>query len=80
MCVYRVQLSPGADKKLLEAYYQRDATAEEQQYFVAEKIYVDFLWTLWGLTRVPYEGKFMEEYAAGRYTRLKRNLAVYAGI
>ena len=70
----------GVDRRLLEAYYQRDATAEEQQHFVAEKIYVDFLWTLWGLTRVPYEGKFMEEYAAGRYTRLKRNLAVYAGI
>ena len=68
------------DTALLTAYYNCAVTAEVQRHFMAEKVYVDFLWTLWGLTRVPYEGEFMEEYAAGRYNRMKENLAAYAKI
>ncbi len=64
----------------MTAYYNCAVTAEVQRRFMAEKVYVDFLWTLWGLTRVPYEGEFMEEYVAGRYNRMKENLAAYAKI
>ena len=53
--------SEGNDMELLEAYYGRKATIDEQKYFVAAKLYVDYLWTLWGLTRVPYDGEFMQE-------------------
>ena len=67
------------DAALLEAYYGRSVTAEETTRFMAAKLYVDFLWTLWGLTRVPFDGDFMQEYADGRYARLKRNIARIEG-
>lgn len=67
------------DAALLEAYYGRPVTAEETTRFMAAKLYVDFLWTLWGLTRVPFDGAFMQEYADGRYARLKRNIARIEG-
>ena len=65
------------EKALLAAYYLREAQKEERQHFVAGKVYVDYLWFLWGLTRVPYEGEYMQEYADGRYRRLKKNLSSY---
>ena len=68
------------DNKLLNYYYGRPATVEEEKKFIATKMYVDFLWTLWGLTRVPYDGDFMQEYADNRYERLKRNIEIYKNI
>lgn len=68
------------DTKLLNAYYLREATIDERKKFVAAKMYVDFLWTLWGLTRVPYDGKFMQDYADDRYARLKKNIEIYKNI
>lgn len=65
------------DNDLLDAYYGRKATIEEKKYFIAAKMYVDYLWTLWGLTRIPYDGEFMQEYADNRYARLKRNIDAY---
>lgn len=62
------------DDKLLSYYYGREYTEEEKRRFIASKLYVDYLWTLWGLTRVPFDGKFMQEYADNRYQRLKGNL------
>ncbi len=72
--------TPADDKALLEAYYGRGATVAEEKRFVAAKLYVDYLWTLWGLTRVPFEGDFMQEYADGRYERLKRNRDAYRSL
>lgn len=69
--------TPENDAELLEAYYGRPATVDEQKRFVAAKLYVDYLWTLWGLTRVPYDGAFMQEYADNRYARLKANIEAY---
>lgn len=71
------EYTPELDDELLNAYYQRNATIEEKKRFVAAKIYVDYLWTLWGLTRIPYDGQFMQEYADGRYIRLKKNINAY---
>ncbi len=68
------------DRELLEAYYGRKATEEEKRYFIAAKMYVDYLWTLWGLTRVPYDGEFMQEYADNRYARLKKNIMAYENL
>ena len=65
------------DNELLSAYYKREATVEEKKCFVAAKLYVDYLWTLWGLTRVPFDGQFMQEYADMRYERLKKNIQSY---
>lgn len=62
------------DRKLLHAYFGRTPTQEETFRFDANKIYLDFLWSLWGKTQVPSEGKAMEEYAQARYCRLQKNL------
>ncbi len=71
------EYTPEHDAMLLEAYYGRTPTVDEQKRFVAAKTYVDYLWTLWGLTRVPFDGQFMQDYADGRYERLKKNVEAY---
>ena len=68
------------DKDLLKEYFKREITPNENKHFIAAKIYVDYLWTLWGLTRVQYDGEFMQEYADGRYERLKSNIDKYKSI
>lgn len=65
------------DAFFLEKYLGHRPDSLEWKRFIANKIYLDYLWTLWGLTRVPFDGKEMEEYAAARYDRLKENLTVY---
>lgn len=65
------------DEELLNAYYGHKASPNEQTRFSATKLYVDYLWTLWGLTRVPYDGTFMQNYADMRYHRLKQNIEKY---
>ena len=68
------------DDELLKVYYAkegREAGVEEKRRFIAAKMYVDYLWTLWGLTRVPFDGAFMQEYADNRYMRLKNNIETY---
>ena len=64
------------DELLLETYFNGREDKEDKLRFYANKIYLDFLWSLWGKTRVPYDGDVMEQYAAARYQRLKRNLTV----
>ena len=44
---------------------------------MANKLYLDYLWTLWGKTRVPFSGDEMEQYALDRYMRLKINLKIF---
>lgn len=68
------------DELLLRTYYgfeNKESGVEEKKRFIAVKMYVDYLWTLWGLTRVPFDGEFMQEYADNRYARLKRNIVAY---
>ena len=77
------EYTPENDDQLLTAYYgleDRTTGVEEKKRFIAAKLYVDYLWTLWGLTRVPFDGDFMQEYADGRYERLKRNIAAYQAL
>ena len=69
--------TPENDDDLLNAYYSREASVEEKKRFIAAKLYVDYLWTLWGLTRVPFDGALMQEYADNRYARLKKNIEAY---
>lgn len=68
------------DNILLEAYLKREPEVEDKKRFLANKIYLDFLWTLWGKARVPFDGDVMEEYASERYVRLKENLRSFQEI
>ena len=65
------------DEMLLEAYLGRKPALNDRKRFLANKIYVDYLWTLWAKTRVPYSGQDMEDWAAQRYERMKSNLSAF---
>lgn len=62
------------DALLLKHYFGREVNSIEMLSFTANKIYLDYLWTLWGLTRVPFDHEMMQDYADLRYKRLKMNL------
>ena len=65
------------DGMLLRAYLGREPGEADKKHFLASKIYVDYLWTLWAKTRVPYDGQPMEDWAVERYTRLKSFIETY---
>ena len=62
------------DTTFLTYYLDQKPTVNEFFCFMANKIYLDFLWSLWGKTRVPFNGYPMEQYSLERYLRLKNNL------
>ena len=68
---------PEYDLKLLRAYLGREPDGADMRHFLASKIYVDFLWTLWAKTRVPFDGVPMEDWAAERYARMKDNISAF---
>ena len=65
------------DKMLLRAYTGREPDIMDEKHFLANKIYVDYLWTLWAKARVPYDGQPMEDWAVERYTRMKSFINAY---
>lgn len=65
------------DKLLLTKYLGQEPGIAEMKHFLASKIYVDYLWTLWAKTRVPYDGQPMEDWAIERYTRMKSNIQAF---
>ena len=72
---------PEEDELLLKAYLNCDRIESIcRKQFTANKIYVDYLWTLWAKTRVPYDREAMEAWAAERYERLKVNLKAYSAV
>lgn len=68
------------DMLLLEKYLKRTPDLFDKKHFLASKLYVDFLWTLWAKTRVPYDGQPMEDWAVERYARLKDNLKKFEAL
>ncbi len=65
------------DKLLLSEYLGKEPDVTEMKHFLASKIYVDYLWTLWAKARVPYDGQPMEDWAVERYARLKDNIKAF---
>lgn len=65
------------DRLLLCAYMGREPSMLELKHFLANKIYVDYLWTLWAKARVPYDGQPMEDWAVERYNRMKTFIKTY---
>ncbi|MDH6366302.1 MULTISPECIES: choline/ethanolamine kinase family protein [unclassified Breznakia] len=60
------------DELLLKAYKGK-VTNELKKRFLLNKVLIDYLWSLWGWTRVPFE-KEMVDYAIPRYERMKQSL------
>ena len=65
------------DEILLTSYLDRTPSILDRKHFLASKIYVDYLWTLWAKARVPYDGHPMEDWAAERYDRMKTNISKF---
>lgn len=61
------------DHTLLYHYFQFEPTAEIWQRFFANKVFIDYLWSLWGLARIPYDPSMLT-YGQERYARMKKNL------
>lgn len=68
------------DLMLLNSYLDKEPSVLDRKHFMANKIYVDYLWTLWAKARVPYDGQPMEDWAKERYARLKHNLDIFEKI
>ena len=68
------------DAQMLAAYLGREPESADWKHLLASKLYVDYLWTLWAKTRVPFDGQSMEDWAAERYARLKNNIAEFRRI
>lgn len=68
------------DMLLLKEYLGHAPSIDERRHFLASKIYVDYLWTLWAKARVPYDGQPMEDWAGERYARLKGFLDQYEAL
>ena len=68
------------DELLLSCYLDRTPCILDRKHFLASKIYVDYLWTLWAKARVPYDGQPMEDWAVERYARMKGNIAKFKAI
>lgn len=66
--------SEAQEEAFLKFYFGREPEQAEVIRFHANKLYLDFLWALWGKTRVPFDGEEMEQYGQNRYARLKTNL------
>lgn len=66
------------DEMLLAGYLERSPVQADWKRLLANKLYVDYLWTLWAKARVPYDGQPMEDWAAERYERLKGNIVQFS--
>ena len=68
------------DLLLLTRYLDRVPEKQDLKHFLASKIYVDYLWTLWAKARVPYDGQPMEDWAQERYARMKDNISAFTNL
>ena len=74
------EFGPKEDELILEEYLERKPTVTDKKHFLANKIYVDYLWTLWAKTRVPFSGQDMEDWAVERYARMKENIKAFEAL
>ena len=68
------------DEELLTMYFGEKPNKNRLKLFYANKIYVDYLWTLWAKARIPFEGQSMETWARERYERLKQNIEIFKSL
>ena len=69
-------MNPLEDKKLLLAYLGCEPSTYDMFRFLTNKVLLDFLWSLWGKSRIPVDGLKMDEYAYVRYKRMLGNLKI----
>ncbi len=61
------------DLMYLSSYFERPPTKKELYSFNANKVFIDFLWSLWGVAKASFGDQEFESYALKRYERMKKN-------
>ncbi|MBR5618098.1 MAG: phosphotransferase [Clostridia bacterium] len=65
------------DQALLTVYLQQEPDDLTIRRFLANKVYVDFLWSLWAKAREPFESDWVVEYGKMRFSRMQQHIVTY---
>ncbi|MGV2939729.1 NTP transferase domain-containing protein [Mesobacillus sp. LC4] len=74
--IIEAELSPAEESLFLLEYFKGNVTEENLQRVLINKIFLDFLWTIWALMKEA-GGEDFGSYAFTRFTRAQENLALY---
>lgn len=69
--------TPSHDALLLESYLQHEPDKQTVRRFLANKVYVDYVWSLWAKAREPFEAEWVREYGMTRYSRMQQMIVKY---
>ncbi|OLS41210.1 phosphotransferase family protein [Bacillus sp. MRMR6] len=70
-------LSLSEEELFLDSYFQENMTQANREQLLINKIFLDFLWTIWALMKEA-GGEDFGSYALNRFNRAKNNLQQYA--
>ncbi|MFK9091558.1 phosphotransferase [Bacillus salipaludis] len=74
--IIEAELSPAEEKLFLLHYFKGTMTTESRQQLLLNKIFLDFLWTIWALMKEA-GGEDFGSYALNRFTRAQQHLQEY---
>jgi thiamine kinase-like enzyme/choline kinase/predicted transcriptional regulator len=74
--IIEAELSPAEENLFLLEYFNGDVTTESLQQLILNKIFLDFLWTIWAQMKEA-GGEDFGTYAFNRFTRAQSNLQEY---
>ena len=74
--IIEAELSPAEESLFLLEYFKGNVTEGNLQRVLINKIFLDFLWTIWALMKEA-GGEDFGSYAFTRFTRAQENLALY---
>lgn len=75
--IIEAELSPSEEELFLESYFQGTMTLANREQLLMNKIFLDFLWTIWALMKEA-GGEDFGSYALNRFNRAKKHLQQYA--
>lgn len=74
------ELSEEQEDKPLTAYLGRHPMQDDRSAILANKVLIDYLWSLWGRARAVYDGVELVRYSEKRYLRMQENMKRYSAI
>lgn len=73
------EFNPDEEKMFSSFYFGQDLNSTDERRILINKIFVDFLWSLWGKQRYSFGADFLE-YANDRYNKAKHNLELLVAV
>lgn len=77
--IIEAELSPAEERLLVLEYFNGTISDEKNRQLLLNKIFLDFLWTIWALMKAA-AGEDFESYALNRFNRSKDNLKEYQNL